>query len=190
MGVGSNTCLIVAPGQMVGPAFMTALTVSPPCSCPPINPTSLSKNKKKFLNKQTKENKKEVLKKWRNMSKGTETNLMGLPMAKSRTTWTLKLIIIVMGYNPLNKIRTREALGGSFTLSTHYSCRHMVSSQPSYYLIQKQHSTQLIPPSSSKHLKHFLTSRHNTLLAFLLLHCFLLLRLLYAFFLFSSNSQH
>lgn len=64
-----------------------------------------------------------------------------------------------MGYNPLNKLRTREAPGGSFTLSTHYSCRHMVSSQPSYYFIQKQHSTRLIPPSSSKHLKHFLTSR-------------------------------
>ena len=50
----------------------------------------------------------------------------------------------VMGYNLLNKIRTRDTLGGSFTLGTHCSCRHMVSSQSSRYLIQQHHTTQLI----------------------------------------------
>ena len=38
--------LIMAPAQMVGPALMRALALSPPYSCPPINPTFLSKTKK------------------------------------------------------------------------------------------------------------------------------------------------
>lgn len=46
MAVGSNISLTVAPGQMVGPALMRAMLLSPLNSNPPVNPTYLSKKKK------------------------------------------------------------------------------------------------------------------------------------------------
>ena len=42
--------VIMAPGQTAGSALRRALALSPPCSCPPINPTFLSKNHKNHNN--------------------------------------------------------------------------------------------------------------------------------------------
>ena len=42
--------LIMAPGQVAGSALTTALALSRPYSCPPINPTFLAKNRKNHNN--------------------------------------------------------------------------------------------------------------------------------------------
>lgn len=46
MALVPNKSLIMAPAQMVGPELMRALALSPPYSCPPVNPTFLSKTNK------------------------------------------------------------------------------------------------------------------------------------------------